>query len=748
LGEAEASRAVGEAEASRAVGEAAMRSLTPTLEAAQRGGTQQPRVRCLVRDRQARFAYIGAQAFPEVQNDLCLCSDGETVIVVALDTAGVIRCRKVTDPTYLNPSGEAGLGWGWWSGDWTPICSDALGWDKGDVAISLNSSTLRMFYVKADGSAVLCRESTDDGEAWGAAVTVKSLSGASPTYEHRLCSAGNEDVFWCRNRSGDRYVYFRKYAGGWGSEQSLAAMYRTGGEFSACGGLSAIYNSTGGYYELVAAFWDLPDNSMGHLRTCEFTDGSGVANARTIVPPGVATPGFTPLWPCLYAVPAGLGGGYLLTYSDVYSASELSWSHPVCLRSRDFEHWSYKIPLAFDVTHVKRWCMVDVSAVVYVYAVNEAYSLQLYSAGDSEMELEIAHARILRYRIHERPGAGQLWLEVDNRDGAYDDPGVDGVAAEAMRPLAQVIVDQGLLTAAGEERVECRPFLLWDTSMLRDWDKNWLRLHAVDGWQLFKLWRPDATYVFEGQTLRWCIEELAARVGYFECQFDGSDEWDMSVEYLAVAGSHTDWSGRQHIRAWDRWIPLDDVTVAFDDRVNGYNVLMQLLGLVGGVARWGNGTGQEHVLYCFIPHNQGESPAADHTYNDGEILSGQYVKGIAWPTRVRATGNGVAYEGEDTANALALGMELVQFLYQENWPSADECQMAVNSALDDAEARARGGWFRARPNVGLELFDVVVFTDSKAGAGLASIKRRVNGLLTTWDPLKKVWEQTVYLEQV
>jgi hypothetical protein len=50
--------------------------------------------------------------------------------------------------------------------------------------------------------------------------------------------------------------------------------------------------------------------------------------------------------------------------------------------------------------------------------------------------------------------------------------------------------------------------------------------------------------------------------------------------------------------------------------------------------------------------------------------------------------------------------------------------------------------------VGLELFDVVVFTDSKAGAGLTSLKRRVNGLLTTWDPLKKVWEQTVYLEQV
>jgi len=317
-----------------------------------------------------------------------------------------------------------------------------------------------------------------------------------------------------------------------------------------------------------------------------------------------------------------------------------------------------------------------------------------------------------------------------------------------MRPLAQVIIDQGLKTSAGDERVECRPFYLWSVSRVRQAGRNWARVYAVDGWQLFKLWRPDATYVFEGQTLRWCIEELASRVGYFECAFDTSTEWNMSVEYLAVAGEHTDWSGRQHIRAWDRWVPLDDVAVAFDPRVNGYQVLQQLLGLVGGVARWGNGTGNEHVLYCLIPHNQGENPGTDHTYEDGQVLAGQYVKGLAWPTRVRATGDGVAYEGKDNANSWDVGMEFIQFLYQENWDTSAECQMAVNSALDDADARAWGGWVRTRPNVGLELFDVIVFADSQAGGGIVSMKRRVNGLLTVDEPLERKWEQTVYLEGV
>jgi hypothetical protein len=72
----------------------------------------------------------------------------------------------------------------------------------------------------------------------------------------------------------------------------------------------------------------------------------------------------------------------------------------------------------------------------------------------------------------------------------------------------------------------------------------------------------------------------------------------------------------------------------------------------------------------------------------------------------------------------------------------------VDSALDDADARASGGWIRTRPNVGLELLDVVVFSDSRAGGGVTAVKRRVNGLLTEYVPLRRVWRQAVYLEGV
>jgi flagellar hook-associated protein 1 FlgK len=39
----------------------------------------------------------------------------------------------------------------------------------------------------------------------------------------------------------------------------------------------------------------------------------------------------------------------------------------------------------------------------------------------------------------------------------------------------------------------------------------------------------------------------------------------------------------------------------------------------------------------------------------------------------------------------------------ENWTTAAQCQTAVESALDDADARAYGGVVTTRPNVGLEV---------------------------------------------
>jgi len=341
-----------------------------------------------------------------------------------------------------------------------------------------------------------------------------------------------------------------------------------------------------------------------------------------------------------------------------------------------------------------------------------------------------------------------LVVELDNRDGRYDNVGIEGDAAEPLRPLAQILIEQGLKTTSGDERVVCRPFQLWGTARSRAPGQNWLRIYANDGWELFRRWRPDSTYVLENRTLKWCIEEIACRVGYFECEFDGSSEWNGTVKYLAVSAEHTDWSGRQWVRAAGRWIPLDHPSLVLGPQMDGYAIMQQLLGLVGGLARWGH-EGNTDVLYCFIPHNQGESPAPDYTYADGEILAGLYVQRFAWPTRVRATGDEVVRQDHDVLSGLDSGMDFFSLLYSKQWDTNAKCDIAVDGALDDADARKYGGWLRARPNLGIELFDIVTWSDSQAGgAGFSSVKRRVNGIETEYEPLEGRWEQRLYLEGV
>ncbi len=717
--------------------------MSETLEAGQRVVSGQvPRVRVIVRDKQGRFTWVGNEGTDYVHTSMCVAADGK-IVVAALDSSGVIRVRRVTDPSSMPLAGGAagGDGWGVYPDDYTQVVTGVMAFPHGDVAISNNSGTLRLFYMRSDGTKIYSRESTDNGASWGGVVDVKTLAGGV-TYLYKLASAGHDDVFWCYSRAGYRYVYYRKKAeGAWGSEVRLDAITETYGEFNNCYGLTAVWWAARSRFAVVAALSGNNDVD-GRMVTCLF-DGTSTWGVQRIAPPGYATLGFTALWPSLVATDGGWGQGWVLTYIEKYSSSGGSWKVPVCIRSRYFVHWSYKIPLGFSTYYETRVASVVFGAVgVYAHKMNQAYRLRA-----EPLTLTIGRAQIRRYMITERPQHGDLIVELDNRDGGYDDPtSFGGPWAGALQPLAQVVIDQGLKTSAGDERVECRPFLLWGMGRVRESGANWMRLYCHDGWELFRRWRPDAVYVWKSKTVKWCITELACRVGYFSVAFDASAEWDQTVSYLGVAGSHTDWSGRHHIRALGRWVPLDAPSLVFDPGMDGVTVLEGLLGLVGGVARWGNGD-TEDVLYCSIPSKDGD-PAAGHSYGEGEVLEGLYVHQLSWPTRVRASGESVLYVGADYDGGLKLGMEIFQPLYSKNWGTTAMCQVAAEGALDDAAARGHGGRVQTRPNVGLELFDVIEISDARAGGGLTSVKRRVNGIVTEYEPLHGQWQQTVYVEGV
>jgi hypothetical protein len=421
----------------------------------------------------------------------------------------------------------------------------------------------------------------------------------------------------------------------------------------------------------------------------------------------------------------------------------------VLLLTDDLDHWSNRVPIGFDLTYEHRHAMSATSDAVFLYAAHEAAEMRHYDAADSRVLMTVDHDRLLQYRIKELPDVGELALELDNRDGSFDGAGESGEDAEALRPLSQVVIDQGLETATGTELVECRPFYVWHTERHREPGANWLRVQAFDAWHLFRLWRPQAQLVCSTQTLRWCIEELAARVGFFDVAFDNEHDWDETIASLTLGGDDSDWTGERRRRAWQRWIRMnDDAIISFDDRTTGYTLLQTLLSLVGGAARWGNGDDAD-VLYCFIPENQGVDPDADHVYQDGEILEGVYRRAVVWPTRARCTGKNKANEALDNVTGGANGREFVTLVKDTTINSATWCLEVAAGAIDDGQARGRGGYIVTRPNVGLELHDIVVINDGKVGGGgISGLKRRVNGIVTEYDPLNEVWRQRVDLEQV
>jgi len=154
-------------------------------------------------------------------------------------------------------------------------------------------------------------------------------------------------------------------------------------------------------------------------------------------------------------------------------------------------------------------------------------------------------------------------------------------------------------------------------------------------------------------------------------------------------------------------------------------------------------------LYCFIAGNEGDSPTPAQTYQDGEILEGLYAEAVVWPTRARCSGTGFANEALDAVAGGLAGREIVNFITDASMNSAAWCLVVAQSAIDDGEARGQAGYIVTRPNVGLELYDIVEVSDSYVGAaGLSSVLRRVNQIRTVYDPLDERWEQRVGLEHV
>ena len=211
-----------------------MRSLTPTLLAAQRslGGVASVRIR--VEDRELRWAAMRNEGTSVHQTAACAVTGA--VLRARVTAAGTLDLQRMTNP------GDPGQ----WQG-WATLANDAV--PTSDVALSPvdgDPSRVRLFYVRMGGSPyrLSWRQSSDGGLSWSAPADV--LTGLAVA--DRSLAGANGQLFY--HDPADQQLKLAVRAG-WDTGGWAVSTWTGAGALSTRYGLAAGY--AGGVYYLVSA---------------------------------------------------------------------------------------------------------------------------------------------------------------------------------------------------------------------------------------------------------------------------------------------------------------------------------------------------------------------------------------------------------------------------------------------------------------------------------------------------------------
>lgn len=686
-----------------------MRTLTPTLLAAQRSLGGVPSLRLRIEDRELRWMpLIDADSSTRLTN---ACSAAGGVLRARSGPGGTLDLQRVASPELA----------GDWQG-WTPVAAGVAA--ASDLALSAldgDPARVRLFFLREGGGPYRLSwvQSDDGGATWSAPA---DLILALPTAELSLASA-NAQLLYHDPGDGRLKLAVRS---GWTSGAWTLYPWAAAGSLAGRRGLAAGYRG-GTYY---VASCDQEAEGLCRLRTgtCQAAGGDWTAPVA-VVPPGIPAAAFVPRCPSL----AFADGLWHLAYLEAVTGT-LTQTLPLVMHSADWEHWSYAawVPLqAFGP--MKRAALVAHGRALYLTLEDAAWQARLYGPEDGERNL--VTDEVVSYVVEEEPWQGRALVEIHNPGGRYDGLGQPGTPGAAAKPLARVLIERGFRTAAGEERVERQPYYIVQAAIRRGGRQPGLRLECEDGWGLLRRWRPDALYVWEGKTIPWLISEILYRAAGLGCSFDGAEAWTTVLDSFAIAPGGWD-EAEGWRRAWSAREPSPPTRPGTLSalRGDGLAAVRALLAKVGGAARWQ----ADGSLHCFVPRTQAiylPYPVG----GAGEVLDALYGRGLAIPSMAQVYGDGVAGSAAvyDPASCprrfAAVGVD-------PHLDTAARCTARAGALVYEGQARSRTGWIETPCQCGLELLDPITLEDARAGELLGATLRvvgiverydRAAGLLTT-----------------
>lgn len=446
-----------------------MRSLSPTLLAAQKEASTVPFIEVKVSDRIAsltRLRWERLYSGSELDRHHAAVMPGDGSLLRArVEGAGLaLRYQRVTSP---GPSSDFST--------WTNLNAVA---DAG-VALAASGANVLLAFVPPISSSIQVRESTDNGATYGTSVTVVGGGTGIGWIAAALKSDGTALLVYS---AGSTVYTLKRSSGVWGS--SVAWPYSA----SAITGLAMAH--AGDYHLAIAA---IDTSGDAKLWTATFGDGF----SQTI-----------DTWSALQELASAEGGSDVglrapslaaldthrlffveeYTGSVAYSRPQWTWFSP----SQTFAANALREPVPFDLSSAFGVAITGSGSFAWL-----SVPFGVWRAPLTSPELDVS-GDVLELAMESRRSRGSVQVVLRNDDGRYNDLSSGSVAL--IQPGAELTVSPGYVTGAGQE-VSTGP---------RYWIDGWeytssggeatFTLFASDAWSLVEDWRARSQYVWSAAT--------------------------------------------------------------------------------------------------------------------------------------------------------------------------------------------------------------------------------------------------------
>ena len=659
-----------------------MRTLTPTLLAAQQEAAGSPHVKVEALDRIAgvarpNFTRLHQSSGSDFYHDVTCTGDGSLVRARVVQGNSRLYVQRVANP---GPDSDFS--------SWTYIfrVSNAT-----SISLVSHGATASLFYVNASRRNIFRLESTDYGATWSSPMHVVypnlgSIAWLAAAYN----DVGGLALFYAL---ANHDVYFTRRTGRlW----SAPVVWRH--DVASITGLTCLYKDD---WNLVISGTERTTNDA-KVWTCVYGDGRGqsrntwsplreVATSRpnsltTFHFPTMARPDVT-----------------RMTYVEK-STGPAPFERPVhshSLAGASFSRNLWREPMPMDLRVGYGMGMEVAGGYFYLTTPSGVWRSPIAN------EARDLTGDVLEVSLSEGSESGKAVVTLRNDDGRFSN--VDAEPHPALRRGLELRISPGYLTAAGREVSEGPAYWIESLERRSSPGQVVLVVYAYNAWRLLSAWTAGRQYTWgPGTTSASAILEFVLARAGLEMDASGASEY---------AGSFTP-------------------AFTIHPGENGAAVVKSLLERLPDALMFRGHRG-------YLVHPQAED-AVGYSYGAGHaILRGRYASGARDYNRVQAFGG--AHVGEAFAwDEVGQIYDRLLQVHDLNLDTQEKAQGRAEAALRKQQLASSDGEVVVPPNLGQELFDVIELTD--AGAGLAAEKRRVLGLRLEYSRVHKPeYRQTLRL---